>query len=114
MIFLNKQELHLGGKDNNVIIGAFVTCYGSMHLFNELFKLDDRVLYFDTDSIIFISKPHMYEPELADFLGKFTYEIKGNNYVKEFVSAGPKNYGYLLNNGKSVCKINFLFKNYSF
>ena len=38
-------------------------------------------------------------------MGKFTNEIKGNNYIKEFVSAGPKNYGYLLNNGMSVCKI---------
>ena len=63
LFYSEKQELHLRGKDNNVIIGAFVTCYGRMHLFNELFKLDERVLYFDTDSIIFISKPHMYEPE---------------------------------------------------
>ena len=60
-----------------------------MHLFQELFKLDDRVLYYDTDSIIFLSTPNMYEPELADFLGKFTNEIKGGNFIKEFVSAGP-------------------------
>ena len=105
LFYSEKQELHLGGKDNNVVIGAFVTCYGRMHLFQELFKLDDRVLYYDTDSIIFLSTPNMYEPELADFLGKFTNEIKGGNFIKEFVSAGPKNYGYLLNNGSSVCKI---------
>ena len=63
------------------------------------------MLYFDTDSIIFISKENLYEPELADYLGKFTNEIKNDNYINEFVSAGPKNYGYLLNNGKSSCKI---------
>jgi len=52
-----------------------------------------------------LSKENFYEPELADYLGKFTNEIKNDNYINEFVSAGPKNYGYLLNNGKSTCKI---------
>jgi hypothetical protein len=76
-----------------------------MRLYEEMFKIDDRVLYFDTDSIIFISKENHYEPELADYLGKFTNEIKGDNYIEEFVSAGPKNYGYKLNNGQTSCKI---------
>ena len=44
----------------NLIIGAFVTCYRTMHLFNELFKQDERILYFDTDLIFFISKPHLF------------------------------------------------------
>jgi hypothetical protein len=39
------------------------------------------------------------------YLGKFTNEIKGDNYIQEFVSAGPKNYGYKLNNGQTSCKI---------
>jgi hypothetical protein len=86
-------------------LGSFVTCYGRMRLYEEIFKIDDRVLYFDTDSIIFISKENHYEPELADYLGKFTNEIKGDNYIEEFVSAGPKNYGYKLNNGQTSCKI---------
>jgi hypothetical protein len=76
-----------------------------MRLYKELFKIDERVLYFDTDSFIFISKENHYEPELADYLGKFTNEIKGDNYIEEFVSAGPKNYSYKLNNGQTSCKI---------
>ena len=70
-----------------------------------MFKIDERVLYFDTDSIIFISNENHYEPELADYWGKFTNEIKGDNFIEEFVSAGPKNYGYKQNNGKTSCKI---------
>ena len=46
-------------------------------------------ILFDTDSIIFILKENRYEPELADYLGKFTNELKGDNYIEEFVSAGP-------------------------
>jgi hypothetical protein len=105
IFYSEKEELHLGGKDSNVVLGSFVTCYGRMRLYEEMFKIDDRVLYFDTDSIIFISKENHYEPELADYLGKFTNEIKGDNYIEEFVSAGPKNYGYKLNNGQTSCKI---------
>jgi hypothetical protein len=74
-----------------------------MRLYEELFKIDERVLYFDTDSIFFISKENHYE--LADYLGKFTNEIKGDNFIEEFVSAGPKNYGYKLINGQTSCKI---------
>jgi hypothetical protein len=74
-----------------------------MKLYEESFKNDDTVLYFDTDPIIFISKENHYEPELADYLGKFTNEIKCDNYFEEFVSAGPKNYGYKLNNGQTSC-----------
>jgi hypothetical protein len=35
---------------------------------------------------------------LADYSGKFTNETKGDNFIEEFVSAGPENYGYKLNN----------------
>ena len=48
--------------------------------------LDDRVLYFDTDSCIFISKEGFWEPELGDYLGDLTNEIEGShgNYIVEF------------------------------
>ncbi len=36
-----------------------------------------------------------------NYLGKFTNEIKGDYFIEEFVSAGPKNYGYKLNNGQT-------------
>jgi hypothetical protein len=83
----------------------FVTCYGRMRSNEELFKIDDRVLSFDTDSIIFISKENHYGPESADYLGEFTNEIKSDYYKEDFVSAGSKNYGYKINNGQTSFKI---------
>ena len=87
----------------NVAIAAFVTCHARLKLYSELEKLNERVLYFDTDSVIFVSKKDEYEPKLGDYLGEFTNEIdpKEGNYIKEFVSAGPKNYGYKLDTDKS-------------
>jgi hypothetical protein len=105
IFYSEKDELHLVGKDSNVVLGCFVTCYGRMRLYEELFKIVERVLYFDTDSIIFISKENHYKPDSADYLGKFTSEIKGDSFIELFVSAGPKNYGNKLNNGQTSCKI---------
>ncbi len=104
-ILFRERRTSFRGKDSNVVIGAFDTCYGRMRLYQELFKLEKRVLYFDTDSIKVISKPNEYEPKLGDYLGKFTDELKGEDFIEEFISAGPKNYRYRLNSGKTVCKI---------
>ena len=32
IFYSEKDELHLGGKDSNVVLGSFVTCYGRMRL----------------------------------------------------------------------------------
>ena len=115
VFFSEKEELHQGGKDSNVVLGAFVTCYGRMVLYEELYKLDNRILYYDTDSIIFLSKDEAcYEPQLGDYLGKFTSEvkIKDGNHIIEYVSAGPKNYAYKLDSGKTFCKIKGFSVNY--
>ena len=86
-----------------------------MVLYEELYKLDNRILYYDTDSIIFLSKDEAcYEPQLGDYLGKFTSEvkIKDGNHIIEYVSAGPKNYAYKLDSGKTFCKIKGFSVNY--
>jgi len=58
----------------------------------------DRLLYFDTDSIIFVKKDFDPEIETGDYLGQLTDEIKdaygSEAKCKKFVSLGPKNYGY--------------------
>jgi hypothetical protein len=107
------DDLHMGGRDNNVIIGAFVTAYGRIRLYEEIAKLGERVLYFDTDSIIFSSKAGQYKPELGENLGMWTSELAENDYIYQFVSGGPKNYGYQTKNGETVCKCKGLTLNHA-
>lgn len=97
--------MHEGGDNCSIPIAAFVTCQARLKLWRELNKLGLRVLYFDTDSIIFVSKPCDYMPELGDFLGQFTSEVQSGLYIVEFVSAGPKNYAYKLNSGETSCTV---------
>ena len=59
--FSENENCHFGGLTTNVILAAFVTCHGRLKLYSELSKINNRVLYFDTDSIIYISVPGEYE-----------------------------------------------------
>ena len=101
------DDVHSGGFNTNVAVASFVTCQARLKLFDEMKKLDRRVLYVDTDSIFFVSEPGAYEPELGDYLGEFTNELdpREGSYITEFVSAGPKNYAYKLDTGLTHCTV---------
>ena len=47
------------------------------------------MLYCDTDSVIYASRPGQYDPPLGDYLGELIDELKGD-HMFEFVSGGPK------------------------
>lgn len=112
--YSERKEYHFGGLTTNVVIASFVTCQARIKLFREIEKLGDRMLYCDTDSIIFITKPGLYEPPLGSYLGDFTDEIDKNdgNHIIEFVSAGPKNYAYKLDSGLTECTVKGITFNY--
>ena len=95
----------------NVFIAAFTTAYARLKLYEALELLGERVLYFDTDSVIYTWKPGQSHVPLGNYLGDFTNEIKTDKVTKqpdwivEFTSAGPKNYAYRTHLGKSDCKV---------
>ena len=84
-----------------VVLACFVTAQARLKLYGEMKKLNERVLYVDTDSIIYKRNLSAYTPTLGDFLGEFTNEIDPSegDHIIEFVSAGPKNYSYRLDSG---------------
>ena len=41
----------------NIFVAAFTTCHPRLRLYEALHHLQERVLYFDTDSIIYIQRP---------------------------------------------------------
>ena len=88
----------------NVVIAAFTTAYARLKLYGVLDMLQERVLYYDTDSVIFVSKPGEPEPPTGRYLGELTDELKGD-YITSFVSGGPKNYCYRTNTNKVETKI---------
>ena len=102
---------------SNVIVAAFVTAQARLKLYGILEKLNERVLYFDTDSIIYHHKPHLWNPTIVNNrLGEWTDEVPNARIVK-FVGMGPKNYGYEFvdkdGKRKSTCKVKGLTLDYN-
>lgn len=86
---------------------VFVPAYGRLQLWEELNKLGKRVLYHDTDSIIYKkSVTGEYNIPESDIWGEWEREdvdVK-NGGIIEFVSAGPKSYAFKCFNGHQVLK----------
>ena len=106
----------------NVIVAAYTTAHARLKLYSLLKPLGDRVLYCDTDSIIFWSKKapneRQYRPVLGYFLGELTSELPYRMYILEFASTGPKSYAFVIvdENGKirqMVCKVKGLCLDHS-
>ena len=89
----------------NVFVACFTTCWARLRLYEALELLGQRVLYFDTDSVICLEEPGQPNPPLGDYLGHFTSELKADDHITEFVSGAPTNYGYQTKNGKVECKV---------
>ena len=99
------EEDAVKGSKTKIFIAAFTTCQARLKLYESLEVLGDRVLYYDTDSVIYTWKPGQTEIPLGDYLGDMTNELDEGDYIVEFVSGGAKNYGYATKHGKIVCKV---------
>jgi hypothetical protein len=103
----------------NEVIGSYVTAGARIHLYAYLDKLQERAIYTDTDSVIYIQNGS--EPPLIDCgdkLGSMTNELQPGEFIEEFVSGGPKNYAYRVvgvgtDASKTVCKVRGITLNYS-
>ena len=51
---------------SNVVVASFVTAQARLKLYESLDKLNERVLYFDTDSIIYEHKIELWNQTIGD------------------------------------------------
>ncbi|KAL0149348.1 hypothetical protein M9458_055386 [Cirrhinus mrigala] len=89
-------------RDVNVFLGAFTTAHARLELYDVMERLGDRLLYCDTDSLIYTAKDGEYEPPLGPYLGDLTDEVGPGDHITLFSSAGPKSYGYATAKGKII------------
>ncbi|XP_046428514.1 uncharacterized protein LOC124183710 [Neodiprion fabricii] len=107
----------------NVVIASYTTAQARLKLFSFLEKLDRRVLYYDTDSVIYtrnLRRPNEYEPPTGNFLGDLTDELASygrGSFIRAFVSGGPKFYAFIIKrpNGEEVeiCKVKGISLNHA-
>ena len=94
-----------------VFVASFTTSWARLRLYEALELLGKRVLYYDMYSIIYLEEQAQPNPPLGDYLGEFTSELEADDYIEEFVSGGPKNYGYKTQKGKFECKVHGFWLN---
>ena len=95
----------------NIFIVIFTTAHARLKLYSALETLQERVLYYDTDSVIYKWRPGQSETPLGVFFGEWTDEVEGDPII-EFTSGGAKNYGYRTRGGKVECKVRGFSLNY--
>ena len=105
VVYTNHEDNQLDNGRVSIFVAAFTTCWARLKLYSYLEQLQQRVLYFDTDSVIYTAKPDDPDIPLGDYLGEMTNELDDGDSITEFTSTGPKNYGYKTQPGKVCCKV---------
>jgi hypothetical protein len=93
-------------NNTNIYAAVFTTAYARIRLYEFLHKVGGRLLYCDTDSIIYELSPNASENlPLGFHMGELTNELDEGEVIVRFVSGGPKVYAYITNKGKCVVKV---------
>src|SRR5436190_11168643 len=116
-----RREAIVPSPITNVVIAVYTTAQARLKLYSYLERLDRRVLYYDTDSCIYVSRGHPgeYEPPTGNFLGDLTDELESygrGSYIEAFVSGGPKFYAYVVRSPDGrlheTCKVKGIYLNF--
>ena len=122
--WLHEKEFIPEDMRTNIFLATFTTCWARLKLYSVLEQVQERCLYMDTDSCVYVSRPNAPDPPLGDYLGDLTSELEckdvgcksedcpGHSIV-EFCSSGPKSYAYRVDNGHEVCKVKGITLNYT-
>lgn len=93
-------------SNTNLAVASFVTSYARLRLLKLINRIEEirpySVLYFDTDSVIYLKHKDDECIQTGYYLGDLTSEIPSDKKCNLFVSLGPKSYGYQLIDGNGV------------
>ena len=84
MTYNFKDQCVYNSKNTNVYIACFTTSHARLMLYKKLDYLNEKVLYFDTDSIIYVDYGTK-NVKTGDMLGDMTDELSGKR-ITNFVS----------------------------
>ena len=114
----NKEESVVTSPCTNVAIAAYTTAQARLTLSEYLYKLDKCVLYYDTDSVIFLNSPNdVYELPRGLYSGNLQTSWRITALVRlSKHSFQPKCYAYRVRTPQETthdtCKIKEIRINY--
>ena len=87
-----KDQFVDNSNNTNIFVACFTTSHARLMLYDKLDYLNEKVLYFDTDSIIYVDDGKK-TIKTGDMLGEMTDELEGKS-ITNFVSTRPKSYSF--------------------
>ena len=103
MSYNYKDQFVDNSNNTNIFIACFTTSHARLMLYDKLDYLNEKVLYFDTDSIVYLDN-NTKKIETGDMLGDMTDELEGKK-MTSFVSTGPKSYSFKYGDNKEKSAI---------
>ena len=101
----HQLEYDEGLAHTNVVLACYTTAHARLLLYELLESLQERALYCDTDSVIYVhASDGSYNPPLSNYLGGLKDELPDVDIVA-YCGLGPKNYALKLSDGSSICKV---------
>ena len=104
MTYTFKDHFFDNSRNANVYIACFTTSHARLMLYNKLNYLKEKVLYFDTDSIIIYASDGTKNVKTGNMLGDMTDEISGKG-INSFASTGPKSHSFKYGNNEQKSAI---------
>ncbi len=96
---ITKSQTVVENPSTNVLVASFITSYARSKLYMEGYHvLQDKMMYADTDSLIYRSPngEHLIPLDTDGELGLWTSELEDeDDFFYSFVSSGPKSYALL-------------------
>ena len=112
MEYVQSAQFQEPNCKTNVIITSMCSAYAHLKLWRIMNLLGGRVMYHDTDSVIYSSYPGQRSLSLGKYLANelACHQIgclgcSSGHWIVEFVSCGAKYYAYKLNMSQVVCKV---------
>ena len=105
-----KDQFVDNSKNTNIFLTCFTTSHARLMLYEKLDKLKDKVIYYDTDSIIYADNG-IDSLQTGDLLGDLTDEL-GSKSITHFVSTGPESYCFKYDKDKEKSAVKGFTLNY--
>ena len=103
MTYNFKDQFVDNSENTNVYIECFTTSHARLMLYDKLDYINEKVLYFDTDSIIY-ADDGTKNVKTGDMLGDMTDKLSGKG-ISSFTSTGPKSYSFKYGNNEQKSAI---------
>ena len=71
-VYTSVHDNAVKGTKTNIFVAAFTTCHARLKLYESLDTLQEQVLYYDTDSVVYRWRPGQPSIATGDFQGDMT------------------------------------------